>query len=107
MRSIGINEISISTLEDTYTGATARAQMYNQVLDEIPVLRGVRQGDPISAKLFTSTFQEVFQNAQLEEKGINIDGEKLAHLRFAHDVAFTTENVKDLEYQLTLWMKEA
>ena len=41
--------------------------MDNQVSEKIPTLRGVRNGDPISPKLFTSTTQEVFENAQLEE----------------------------------------
>ena len=48
--------------------------MFNQVSEDIPVLRGMRQGDPVSPKLFTATIQEAFKHAQLEEKGINIDG---------------------------------
>ena len=44
--------------------------MGNQVLEKIPILRGVRQRDPISPKLFTGTIQEVFNNAQPEEKRI-------------------------------------
>ena len=39
-------------------------------------------------------------NTQLEDKGINTDGEKLSDLRFADDVALTTENVKNSEHQL-------
>ena len=74
--------------------------MDNQVSEEIPVLKGTKQGDPISPKLFTATNQEVFKNAQLEEKGLNIDGEKLLDLRFADDVALTTEDVKYMEHQL-------
>ena len=100
LRSIGINETYITILEDTYTGATARVQMDSQVSEEIPILRGVRQGDPISPKLFTATIQEVFKNAQLEENGINIDGEKLSNLRFADDIALTAEDVRDMEPQL-------
>ena len=72
LRSIGINETYITILEDNYTGATARVHMDSQVSEEIPILRGVRQGDTISPKLFTATIQEVFKNAQLEEKIINI-----------------------------------
>ena len=59
----------------------------------------MRQGDPISPKLFTATIQEVFKNAQLEEKAIHIDGENLSNLRFADDVALTTEDVRDMEHQ--------
>ena len=98
--SIGINDTNITVLEDTYTGAIARVHMDNQVSEEIPILRGVRQGDPVSPKLFTATIQEVFKNAQFEEKGIHIDGEKLSNLSFTHDVALTTEDVKDMEHQL-------
>ena len=76
LRSIGINETYITILEDTYTGATARLHIDSQVSEEIPILRDVRRGDPISPKLFTATIQEVFKNAQLEEKRINIDREK-------------------------------
>ena len=74
--------------------------MDSQVSEEIPILRGVRQGDPISPKLFAATVQEVFKNAQLEEKGINRGGEKLSNLRFNDDVALTTEDVRDVEHQL-------
>ena len=93
LRSIGINETYITILEDTYIGATARVHMDSQVSEELPILRGVKQGDPISPKLFTATIQRVFKNAQLEEKAINIDGEKLSNLRFVDDVALTTEDV--------------
>ena len=43
----------------------------------------------------------MFKHAQLEEKGINIDGQKLSNLRFADDVdlALTTEDVRDMEHQ--------
>ena len=67
----------------------------------------MRQGDPISPKLFTATIQEVFINAQLEEKGINTDGEKLSNLRFADDVAPTTEDLEDMEHQLNTVNEES
>ena len=49
----------------------------------------------------------MFKNAQLEEKGINIDGEKLSNLRFADDVALATEDVKDMEHQLNIVTEES
>ena len=68
--------------------------MDSQVSEKVPILRGVREGDPIFPKLLTSTIQGVFKNARLEDKGIHIDGEKLSNLRFPDDVAITTEDVR-------------
>ena len=107
MRSIGINETYITILEDTFTGSTARVHLDSQVSEEIPILRGMRQGDPVSPKLFTATIQEVFKTAQLEEKRINIDGEKLSNLRFADDVALTTEDVRERKHQLITVKEES
>ena len=107
MRSVDINETYITILEDIYTDATARLHTDNQVSEEIPVLRDVRQRDPISPKLFTATIQEVFKNAQLEDKGKNIDGEKLSDPRFSEDVALTTEDVKDMEHHLNIMNEES
>ena len=42
----------------------------------------------------------MFKKSNLEEKGINIDGEQLTDLRFADDVALTTTSVKNMEDQL-------
>ena len=39
-------------------------------------------------------------DAQLEEKGITIDEEKLLNLRFVSDVALATEGVKVVAHQL-------
>ena len=50
---------------------------------------------------------QVFKNAQLEEEGINVDGEKLLGLRFANDVALTTEGVEDIEHQLNTVNEES
>ena len=76
--------------------------MDNQVSENILILRGMRQGDPISPKSFTATIQEVFKNAQLEEKEINADGEKLSNIRFADDEVLRTEGMNDVEHQLKI-----
>ena len=74
--------------------------MNNQVSVEIPVLRGMGQGDPSSPKLSSATVQRVFKNAQLEVK-------KLADLRFDDDVALTTEDVKDVEHESNTMTEES
>ena len=70
-------------------------------------MRGVRQGDPISPKLFTATIEQIFKNSELKPRGIDIDGEKLTDLRFADDVALTANFVKDMEIQLNILNQES
>ncbi|XP_072048312.1 uncharacterized protein [Amphiura filiformis] len=51
--------------------------------------------------LFTALpMEDIFRKLNLQERGINIDGEKLTDLRFADDVALVTTSVKDMEVQL-------
>ena len=57
----GIDETYISILENTHTGATTRVRMDRQVSEKIPVLRGVRQGDPISPNYSQQQFGRSFR----------------------------------------------
>ena len=63
---------------------------------EFPIHRGVRQGDPLSPKLFTAVMEEVSKKADISE-GVNVDGENLTNLRFADDVALFNETTKQME----------
>ena len=63
---------------------------------EFPIHRGVRQGDPLSSKLFIAVMEEVFKKADISE-GVNVDGENLTYLRFADDVALFNETTKQME----------
>ena len=60
------------------------------------------QGDPISPKLFTTTIQDAFRKLDLEERGLNIDGEQITDLRFADDIALVTTTVRNMERQLNM-----
>ena len=67
----------------------------------------MRQGYPISPKLFTTTNQEVFKGTQLEDKWIHLDGEKLSNLRFVDNVALARQGGKDMEQQLNTVTEES
>ena len=67
--------------------------------DEFPIHRGVRQGDPLSPKLFTAIMEEVFKKEDITE-GIIVDGENLTNLRFADDVALFNQKNKTNEKTL-------
>lgn len=100
LRKVGVNEGYVNILEDIYTNATARIHIENDVSEIINIERGVRQGDTISPKVFTTAMEEIFRKLDLEERGININGERLTDFRFADDVALTTTSVKEMEIHL-------
>ena len=81
-----INETYVIILQNIYSQATARIHLDTLVFDEFLINRGVRQGDPLSPKLFTVVMEKVFKKADISE-GINVDGENLTNLRFVDDVA--------------------
>ncbi|GFO44695.1 endonuclease-reverse transcriptase [Plakobranchus ocellatus] len=100
LRKININENYVIKIEFISKGTTARMHnMNNQISEAFEIQRGVRQGYPISAKLFITVIEQVFKQADLKH-GINIDGEYLRDLRYADDVAQCTEKEEEMEEQI-------
>ena len=94
-----INQTYVQIPEHIYRKATASMHIDDLVSEKLQIKRGVRQGDPISPKLFSAAIETIFQAVDLD-KGLNIDGETLTNLRFADDVALTTNNITEMEEQL-------
>ena len=95
LRKTNVNETYINILQNIYNQATARVHLDKLVSTEFPIHRGVRQGDPLSLKLFTAVMEGVFKKADISE-GVNVDGENLTNLQFADDVALFKETTKQL-----------
>lgn len=60
----------------------------------------MRQGDPLSPKLFIAVLEDIFKNINWKNRGIWIHNNKLSHLRFADDIALFGESATDLETML-------
>jgi Reverse transcriptase (RNA-dependent DNA polymerase). len=66
--------------------------------DKFKIERGVRQGDQISPKLFTSLLENIFQELYWESKyDIKLNGFRLTNLRFADDMVLFARNAQDLQ----------
>ena len=99
LRKINVKEDYVQILENIYFNATARIHIDGMESEPFPIKRGVRQGDPISPKLFTAAIEDIFRKAELTD-GIDMDGETLTDLRFAADVALLTKTPQQMESQM-------
>ena len=99
LESQGVQAKYIRILEKIYLGSRAKVKL-ERTGEEFPIERGVRQGDPISPKLFSAVLEMVFRNLRWDEIGLNINGVKLNHLRFADDIILFSETPDSLEHML-------
>jgi hypothetical protein len=60
-------------------------------------MRGVRQGDPLSPKLFSAVLEQIFRKVCFENCGIVLDGARLSHLRFADDLVILSNKPDQLQ----------
>ena len=95
----GIEEQYIKLLKDIYSECTPTVHLKNEGI-RIHINKGVRQGDTISPKLFTSCLEQIFHSINWENKGVNVNGEMLNHLKFADDIVLIATSWKDAEEML-------
>ena len=76
MRKTNKNKTYVNILQNIFSLATAWIHLDQLVSDGFSIIRGVRQGDPLSPKLFTAFMEEVFKKVDISE-GIDVDGETL------------------------------
>jgi len=82
-----------------YQNSTSVIRLH-QDSEKFKIKKGVRQGDTISPKLFTACLEEIFKQLEWEDKGINIDGEQLTHLRFADDIVLISTDHREIQMML-------
>ncbi|KAI8430992.1 hypothetical protein MSG28_001085 [Choristoneura fumiferana] len=95
----GIPSIYINIIKNIYLNGEARIQL-ETLGKKFKIERGVRQGDPLSPKLFSAALESIFRKLDWEEYGLNIQGAKLNHLRFADDIVLFEENPTHLSQMI-------
>jgi len=67
----------------------------------IEIERDIRQSDiKMSPKLFTAILEYAFKMLDWNNRGINIDEERLNQLRFADDIVLISDNSRDVREML-------
>lgn len=92
----GIDIQYINIIHSLYSKCQAKVRLEREGT-EFPIERGVRQGDPLSPKIFSAVLESVFRRLNWDNRGVLVDGELLNHLRFADDIVVFAETPDDLE----------
>lgn len=95
----GIDSEYIEILKVIYKNSVAKV-MLEKPGPSFQIQRGVKQGDPLSPKLFLVVLEQIFRELDWTEKGLKIDGSYLSHLRFADDIVLLSEDPAELQYML-------
>src|ERR1700761_3580759 len=82
-----------------YENATSCIKLHEKT-DKFKIGRGVRQGDTISPKLFTTSLEIVFKKLDWSKMGINVNGKYLSHLRFADDIVLIAMDLDQAQVTL-------
>ena len=88
-----------NTIRYVYKNATSCIKLHKST-KKFRIGRGVRQGDTISPKLFTSILDSIFKKLDWSEMGININGEYLSNLRFADDISLMAADLDQAQIML-------
>uniref|UniRef100_A0A0K0DMQ9 Reverse transcriptase domain-containing protein n=1 Tax=Angiostrongylus cantonensis TaxID=6313 RepID=A0A0K0DMQ9_ANGCA len=97
--SQGVFAQYLKILCELYKNFTTKTSLfYNDI--NVDVKRGIRQGDTISPKLFTASFQNVMRTLEWDNMGVKIDGRQIHHLRFADDIVLITPDIRQSERML-------
>ena len=95
-----------NTIRYVYKNVTSCVKLLEKT-NQFKIGKGVRQGDTISPKLFTSTLESVFKKLDWSEMGININGKFLSHLRFADDIVLIAADLEQAQTMLLQLNEEA
>ena len=90
----------IHLIKAIYKDPSATIHLENTTTSVFKILKGVRQGDPISPKLFTAAMEDVIRNMDWQSKVIAINGEHLTHLRFADDIMLVSHDPDELQIMI-------
>lgn len=95
----GVESKYIRIIKQIYVNSTAKIQL-DSIGNSFKIQKGVRQGDPLSPKIFNAVLENIFRQINWDDLGININGEKLHHLRFADDLILFAEDPVTLQTML-------
>ena len=97
LKNHGVDKAYLDIIKHLYHEATSVIHLHTDS-KKYRLQRGVRQGDNISPRLFTSCLQDaIIGKISWKDRGIKIDGEYLSHLIFANHIVLITKSTSELQ----------
>uniref|UniRef100_A0A8D8Z0H2 Craniofacial development protein 2 n=1 Tax=Cacopsylla melanoneura TaxID=428564 RepID=A0A8D8Z0H2_9HEMI len=97
LKKVGISYKDRRIIHSLYKNEVGVVRI-GEIQEEANIKKGVRQGCSLSPYLFNLYVQEAINKIREEtEVGVKIHGERIDMLRFADDIAITTETEEDLQ----------
>lgn len=101
-----MQEEYINIIKNIYSKCVSRVKLGRRG-EEIKLGKGVRQGDPISPKLFIAVLELVFHKINWSNRGLAINNQNISHLRFADDIVLFAKSAIELKQMLQTLNKES
>ena len=96
MEEMGFPKHLIKLIEGLYCDQEALIRWNKCHTDPFQILKGVRQGCILSPHLFSLYTEKIMRDAEVNNFGIKIGGQKISNLRYADDTALCADNHEDI-----------
>ena len=82
----------ISLIANLYTNQKATIRWNGDHCEYFNIEKGVRQGCILSPHLFSIYIENIMREANLDDDGVKISGDRISNLRYADDTALLADN---------------
>ena len=102
--NFGIRGKMFNLIKDMYTNSKCKVRLNNnEYSDDIPIARGVKQGDPLSPILFIIFMESLVKTIDDRKIGVDIgENINLSNLLYADDIALISNSAENLQYMMDL-----
>lgn len=98
LQKYGIDKEDLELIKTLYFQQKANVRIGNGATEKLSgIEKGVRQGCPLSPRLYNIYAQEIFQHPYFKKWGFKINGERIADISYADDKVLLAETPQQLQ----------